>query len=124
MNRRDIYLVETLGDYVRRIRREKCLTLAQVSDRSARFGPRISAGYISHIENDPTRKVTVDRAAALAHGLGIPVLELLARIAGVSPSAYIEGVKLIAKFKELPPERKADVVRLVDMLYSDEDVRH
>jgi transcriptional regulator with XRE-family HTH domain len=111
-------LVETLGDFVRRVRREKRLTLAEVSDRSARYGRRISAGYISHIENDPTVKVTMDRVAALARGLGVPVWELAERAAGIAPAGD-DAFEILTKFRELSPDRKAIVVRLVDILYSD-----
>jgi len=73
-----LQLVETLGDFVRRIRKERHLSLADVSDRSARFGPRISASYINRIENEPNRRITTDRLQALAHGLGVSLDELLA----------------------------------------------
>ena len=71
---------ETLGAYVRRVRKEKRLSCADVSDRSARFGKRISASYINRIENHPNLKVTADRLKALAHGLDVPADELLARL--------------------------------------------
>ena len=70
--------VENLGDFIRRIRKEKNLSLAEVSDRSARYGRRITASYINRIENDPYRRVTTDRLNALAHGLGVTVEELVA----------------------------------------------
>ncbi len=73
----------SLGDFVRRIRKEKRLTLAAVSSRSARFGQRITASYINRIENEPQRKVTADRLVALANGLGVPVWDLFACVAGV-----------------------------------------
>lgn len=75
-----------LGDFVRRTRKEKRLTLAAVSDRSARFGKRITAGYINRIENEPQRKVTADRLVALANGLGVPVWDLFTCVVGVSPA--------------------------------------
>lgn len=116
---------ETLGEFVRRIRKEKNLTLADVSEQSARFGQRITAGYISHIENDPTRRVTADRLTALANGLGIPVEALIKRPAGVpvSRKKSNEELHLVTKFRELSPERKADVLRIVEMWYSEESSR-
>lgn len=81
-------LVETLGDFVRRIRRDKNLTLRQVSDRSARFGKRISAGYANRIENDPTLHITADRLKALAHGLDVPAEDLFA--CALSKTAPVE----------------------------------
>ena len=66
---------ETLGEFVRRIREEKGLSLADESKASARFGKKIAASYISRIENEPTRKITTHRLTALAKGLGVPAAE-------------------------------------------------
>ena len=113
---------ETLGDFVRRIRKEKNLTLADVSEQSARFGQRITAGYISHIENDPKRKVTADRLTALANGLGIPLDALIKRPAGPQGSRRKskDELHLVTRFRELPPKRKADVLKIVEMWCSEE----
>lgn len=111
---------ETLGDFVRRVRKDKNLTLRQVSDRSARFGKRISAGYINHIENDPQRRVTADRLKALADGLGVPVHELLARIMRIIdtiPDYDPDEIRLLAQFKDLSPERRSDVLKIIEVLH-------
>jgi transcriptional regulator with XRE-family HTH domain len=63
---------ESLGEYVRRIRNQNHLSLADVSDQSARFGRRIAPSYINRIENDFTGKVTADRLNALANALAFP----------------------------------------------------
>ncbi len=111
-----LQLVESLGDFIRRIRKEQRLSLADVSDRSARFGKRITPSYINRIENEQARNVTVDRAIALAHGLGVPVHELPARVVGVPSSMFTDGVELLAKFNELSPERQADVLSIMEVL--------
>jgi len=115
--------LETLGDFVRRVRCEKNLSLESVSQRSARFGPRIAGSYINRIENDPTRRPTVDRLKALAHGLDIPVEELLARAAGIIPSDSDsnDAFRLVARFRALSPARKDDVLRIVDLWYQKTD---
>ena len=112
----------TLGDFIRRTREEKGLSLEDVSKRSARFGKKIAASYISRIENEPARKVTTHRLAALAKGLGVPAAELLARSAGlVSPGGESpEELNLVTRFRELSPGRKADVLKIVDLWYSEE----
>jgi transcriptional regulator with XRE-family HTH domain len=111
--------LETLGDFVRRVRWEKNLSLESVSQRSARFGPRIAASYINRIENDPTRRATADRLKALAHGLGVPVEELFARAVGLAtPGDNSDELRLLTRFRRLSPERKADVLKIVDMWYS------
>jgi transcriptional regulator with XRE-family HTH domain len=115
---------ETLGDFISRIRREKNLSLADVSKQSARFGKRINASYINRIENDPKRRVTADRLNALANGLGVPAQELFARAVGLDPSVEksSDELYLVTRFRELSPERKADVLKIVDMWYS-QDIR-
>lgn len=112
---------EALGDFVRRIREEKGLSLGDVSRQSARFGKKIAASYISRIENEPTRRVTTHRITALAKGLGIPPAELFARSAGLAaPGAESpEELNLVTRFRELSPERKADVLKIVDLWYSE-----
>ena len=112
--------LESFGDFVRRTRREKNLSCADVEKRSARFGPRIAASYINRIENEPTRRPTVDRLKALAYGLDIPVEELLARAAGLVPSDSDsnDAFRLVARFRALPPERKVDVIQIMDLWYS------
>jgi hypothetical protein len=72
-------------------------------------------------ENEPTRRPTVDRLKALAYGLGIPVEELLARAAGLvsSDSDSNDAFRLVvARFRALPPERKVDVIQIMNLWYS------
>jgi transcriptional regulator with XRE-family HTH domain len=109
---------ENLGDFVRRTRKEKNLSLADVSKQSAHFGKLISASYINRIENNLQRP-TPDRLAALANGLGVPVQELLARAIGVTPSGESsDELHLLTRFRELSAERQTDVLNIVDMWYS------
>ena len=109
---------ERLCDFVRRIRKVKRLTLADVSDRSARLGKRISAGYLSRIENDLSGTVTCDRLAALARGLGVPVEDLLACAMGITrPEPSPEARYFVARFSELSLERQADVLKIIDALH-------
>lgn len=110
---------ESLGQFVRRIRTEKNLSCADVSKRSARKGPRrISDSYINRIENYPNLSPTADRLKALADGLGVPAEELLTRAAGLAPEGETsEEIELLARFRELSPERRNDLLRLVDTLY-------
>ena len=112
---------ETLNDYVRRIRKEKHLSCADVSNQSARYGKRISGSYINRIENEPTLKPTADRLRALANGLGVPVFELMARAFGIASYGERSGeeLSLLTRFRELSGERKDDVLKLVDLWYSE-----
>jgi transcriptional regulator with XRE-family HTH domain len=110
---------EQLGDFVRRVRHEKNLSLQDVSNRSARFGKRISASYINRIEKDPNRRVTTERLKVLAYGLGVPVDELLVCAVGIMRRDEAGERRLLARFGNLSPQRKADVLMIVDMWYSD-----
>ena len=112
---------EPLGDFIRRIRNEKGLSCKEVEKQSARFGKPIAASYINRIENNVMLRPTADRLMALANGLGIPVDELLARAVGVAPSNdSSHEFELLTRFKKLSAERKADVLKIVDMWYSEQ----
>ena len=108
---------ESLGDFVRRIRTEKDLSCADVSKQSVRKGQRRIAGsYINRIENDPKLRVTTDRLKALADGLNVPADELLARSVGlIQGDEDAAEVRLLARFRDLSPERKADILQLLEL---------
>lgn len=112
---------ETLSDFVRRIRNEKRLSCADVSRQSARSGKRIAGSYVNRIENDPTLRPTADRLRALANGLGVPVPELIARAFGIASygERSSEELHLVTRFRELSHKRKEDVLKLVDLYYSE-----
>lgn len=58
---------------------------------------------------------------ALANGLGVPAEELLARAIGVVPSGdSSDTVELLTRFRKLSQERRADVLKLVDLWYSEQ----
>ena len=115
---------EALGDFIRRIRNEKGLSLAAVSKQSASLGHKITPGYINCIENDPTRKPTANKLKALALGLGIPPEELVVRATGgVAPGSKSDELRLMTRFRELSPERRADVLKLVDLWHSEDSSR-
>jgi|SRR6185369_381002 len=111
---------ETFGDFVRRTRREKNLSCEDVSRQSAHFGKPITGSYINRIENNPKLRPSVDRLAALAHGLDVPVEDLLARAIRVVPlsEASDDELHLLATFRKLSPQRRTDVLNIIDLLYS------
>ena len=110
---------ESLGDFIRRVRAQKGLSLADVERQSGRLGRRVAASYINRIENGIKRRVSTDRLRAIARGLGIPEEELAAVEAGRFPSKRedAEELRLLMKFRELPEERKADVLRIIEALH-------
>ena len=111
---------ETLSDFVRRIRNEKHLSCADIEKRSARFGKPIAGSYVNRIENDPTLNPTAVALKALANGLGVPVPELMVRAFGIASydGHSSEELSLLTRFRELSPERQDDVLKLLDLLYS------
>jgi transcriptional regulator with XRE-family HTH domain len=112
---------ENFGDFIRRVRRQKNLSCADVSRQSARFGKRIAGSYVNRIENDPNLRPSVDRLVALAHGLDVPVEELLARAIRSTPSrkASDDELRLLARFSELSPQRRMDILAIIDLWYSE-----
>ena len=115
---------EPLGDFIRRIRNEKNLSCTRVSKQSARFGKAISASYINRIENKQIKNPSADRLRVLAHGLGIPAADLLARAAGlVAPGGQSEELHLVTRFRELSPDRRVDILNIVDMFHSEQSSR-
>lgn len=112
------------GDFVQRTRQEKGLSCKDVEKQSARFGKRIAGSYVNRIENNSTLQPTAVKLKALAYGLGVPPLELLARAVGlVAPGSEPEEIQLLSRFKELSPEKRDFVLDLVDLLYSKESRR-
>ena len=113
---------ETLAEYVRRTRLERGLSCMDVQQRSARAGKKIVASYVNRIENGIAGRVSNDRLLALAHGLGVPEEELLDVARGVKPKSKgdAEEVRLVARFRELSPERRSDILKMIDVWHSEE----
>ncbi len=60
---------ESLADYVRLIRREKRISTTDVENRS---GGEISDAYVTRIENQHVKNVSIDKLSSLAKGLQVP----------------------------------------------------
>ena len=110
--------LECLGDFVRRIRHEKDLSLIDVSKQSALFGLPISGSYINRIERNPKLRVTPDRLKALAHGLGVPVEELFAHALRKMSRDEADELRLVTRFRELSSRRKSDVWTIIKLWHS------
>ena len=109
---------ECLGDFVHRIRNEKGLSLMDVSKQSAVFGPPISGSYINRIERNFKISVTLDRLKALAHGLGVPVEQLLAHAVSKMSRDEADELRLVTLFRELSSQRKSDVLTIIQLWHS------
>lgn len=110
---------ESLADYVRRLRGEKRLSLADVAQLS---GGQITRSHISRIENGELTNVGLDKLRALAKGLGVDEEEIFAVARGVRSVTEDdladdeEIAALFYKYKNLTDEEKRELRRLIRAL--------
>jgi|SRR5215213_3605807 len=109
---------ESFANFVRRIRNEKRLSLADVSKQSALLGMHISGSYINRIERNPKLKPSVLSLKALALGLGLPIEEVLTRASRTLTPDEADELFLISRYKELSLERRSLVSDLIDYWHS------
>src|SRR5438132_927067 len=109
------YPITSLADYVRRIRNEKDLSLAQICAGSR---GQISKTHINRIENGTVARVSLIKLRALALGLGIPEDDLIAVAQGKPPrmEATKNEAKLLSYFRQLPANRQEDVLVMLHAL--------
>jgi transcriptional regulator with XRE-family HTH domain len=108
---------ESLGQYVRRVLKEKGLTLTDVQRRA---GGGISRGYICDISNGHITSLTLKKLQALARGLDVPEEELfsVARGAPPRPQEFAESrfAVVCARYLELAEEDQKEVAALLDLV--------
>ena len=104
-----------LADYVRRIRNEKNLSLAEVSARSH---GQIGKTHINRIENGTVTRVSLLKLRALARGLDVPEDELIGVAQGKKPGtgALANEGALLDYFRKLSPDRQQDVLLMLSAL--------
>lgn len=94
--------METLGMRIRKIRKERKLTLAELA------GDRLTKGMLSLIENDKANP-SMDSLAYIAEQLGIEVSELLEEVSASELRELLEKVKSIKVpklLKTIDPQRE------------------
>ena len=113
---------ETLGDFVRRVRAEKRLSLADVHARAKRAGHKIGTTHINRIENGfiEASSVTPKKLIALAAGLGVSEDEVFAvargkSLAGESDFKKWKFASLFDEAEQLTPEQMAKFEILMEM---------
>src|ERR1044072_1010215 len=89
---------ETLIEYVKRIMRQKNLTLRDIEENS---DGEISNSYISKILNGRVENPTADKILALARGLQVDPHEVFAAISGkeqdgINPMVFADVVQRLA----------------------------
>jgi transcriptional regulator with XRE-family HTH domain len=109
------YLITSLADYVRCVRNEKNLSLAQVSARSH---GRIGKTHINRIENGTVARVSLIKLRALALGLGVPEDDLVAVAQGkpLRTHATKNEAKLLSHFRQLSAAHQEDVLVMLQAL--------
>ena len=109
---------ENLSSYVRRILREKGLTLSDVERRA---GGEISDSYVAGITSGSVRNLTLDKLKALARGLGVSeyrVIEIASGIPNPGDDDFQQSdfASLFTKYKYLPEEDKRELRVLLTVL--------
>lgn len=108
-------VANSLPDYVRRLRHERNLSLAEVSTRSR---GKIGKTHINRIENGQVGSVSLTKLRALALGLGVLEDEIISVAQGKFPrtESKADEEKLLNYFRHLSRERQQDVLRIVRAL--------
>jgi transcriptional regulator with XRE-family HTH domain len=111
---------EGLADFVRRMRREKKLSLADVHEQSGR---EIARSHVNRIENGETENLGLDKLRALARGLGVGEEEIFAVASGITrgeSDAFDSEIRVAFQgFEELTDEDKRELLATVRMLGSE-----
>jgi transcriptional regulator with XRE-family HTH domain len=118
---------ERLDLFVRRVMREKNLSIADVERRA---GGEISDSYVHGIMSGKVKgSQTVTKLKALATGLGVSEDEIFAVARGLSPyqqPGFLEGelARLCARFQRLPDNDKGELRVLLDTLSNEIERRN
>lgn len=110
----DTKSTENLSDFVRRVRSEKGLSTLDVERNSSN---RITDGYVSQIENGYVKNVSPEKLQALAKGLAVSEDEIFAVARGSKTVGELplDEVRMLQLYRELPPERKEDVLAHLEL---------
>ena len=102
-----------LGEYIKKIRQEKDLSVENVARQS---GGGISGSYVNKIENENVNPTT-PKLKALAKGLGVTETEIFAVARGVSIEKNAVAVERFARIADdyalLPDEIKKNIEPLI-----------
>lgn len=111
---------ETLGDFVRRVRTEKRLSLAEVQVKAKRAGHEIGTTHINRIENGfiEAGSVTPKKLIALAAGLGVSEDEIFDVVRGKAGSddPQQNELRLVEYFRTLSPDSREILLAYAEMM--------
>lgn len=101
--------MESLADFVRRVRSEKGFSLSDVRRNS---GLQIANSYVSRIENGEVTNVTPEKLKALAKGLQVSEDEIFAIVRGKplneTEAVDAEMAHFASRVKKLTPQQRRD----------------
>ena len=112
---------ESLGDYVRRIAKEKNLSHVKIADRAKKLGGTLSSGYVNSVIQGHVTSPKVETLKNLALGLGVPEDDLFEVARGKRPSddaGFRIGLfaMLHREHQKLNEEQKKEVQPLIELL--------
>lgn len=88
-------LVGRIADTLKRTRNARGITAAELSDRTAELGLRITRAVVSDLETKRKKSLDVGEVIVLAEALDVPLLDLLtAPVEGMGVVEYLPGLKL------------------------------
>ena len=89
---------ETIGDRIRKYRREAGLSLNQLASSA-----KVSKGYLWSLENEPDKRPSAETLYAIAETLGVTMSTLLGRrLLTQQPTDIPDSLREFAKDKGLP----------------------
>lgn len=102
-----------LGNKIRKLRKEKNLTLEQLADRAAS-----SKSYIWELENKSPPRPSAEKLSKIAAHLGVTMEYLLDQDEEVDEADAADEV-FFRKYRQMDPETKKKIRKMID-LWKDE----
>ena len=100
---------QSLGDYLRRARKAKHMTLREVSMRSG-----VSDPYISQIENGRTTKPSCDKLWRLSVTLSVPYEALMAKAGLIAPLDNVSNAE--NNLGELSEDEEKELFKFLEFI--------
>lgn len=102
-------MAKTLGEKVRRLRREKGLTLEQLGEMTDS-----SKSYIWELENKNPPRPSAEKIAKIAAVLGVTA-EYLVDTHATTPDSDVVDSAFFRKYRSMDPATKARIRQMVDV---------
>lgn len=103
-------MASALGDKIRKLRKEKGLTLEQLGTLS-----ESSKSYIWELENKDPPRPSADKLQKIADALGVTVAFLVDPTEGQNPAQEVFDEAFYRKYRKLNPDTKERIRQLVEI---------